>query len=143
MEVVTENIDIGAATEADMSHITELAKTFRLDTDNLNCKSFVVAKDGDKIIGFGRLKFHKDFTELGTFAVINEYRHRGVGQLLMNKLTAMAPAEVYLLTTIPEYGYRFGFRLMENVPEFIKPQLELCKKANYPESVSVLYKKKL
>ncbi len=141
MQTITDNITISRATVEDMPLIVHLAEKFKLDTRDIKIENFLVAKEDGILLGFGRLKYHKEFTEMGTFAVLPAYRHRGVGQKLMNQLIKIAPEEVYLLTTIPEYGYRFGFRLVMKVPDFIKPHLLACIAANYPDKVSLLLRK--
>ena len=136
-----EKTEVVPALPQDMNFILLMATRDRLDTRNANYRDFLVAKAEGEIIGFGRLKKHGTFTEMGTFDVVPEYRSQGVGHKLMNHLLEKANDEVYLLTTIPEYAYRFGFRLLEKVPPFVEGQYDNCAKANYPNKVYVLLRK--
>lgn len=141
MQTATYNIVIRHATDEDMPLVLHLAQQYKLDTRDLKTDNLLVAKEDGTLLGFGRLKYHKEFTEMGTFAVIPNYRHKGIGHKLMNHLLNIVSGEVYLFTTIPEYGYRFGFRELKAIPDFIKKEIDVCKEAHYPEKVYVLWRK--
>jgi N-acetylglutamate synthase-like GNAT family acetyltransferase len=136
-----EKTEIVPARPEDMNFILLMAQKDRLDTRNASYRDFLVAKAEGNIIGFGRLKRHGTFVEMGTFDVLREYRGQGVGHLLMNHLLEKANDDVYLLTTIPDYAYRFNFSMLAKVPHYVQQQFDDCEKANHPNKVYVLLRK--
>jgi N-acetylglutamate synthase-like GNAT family acetyltransferase len=138
---LTEKIEIAPARPEDLGFILPAAAKESLDTRNADYADFLVAKAEGKIIGFGRLKRHGTFTEMGTFEILPAYRGWGIGDKLMNALIEKAGGEVYLLTTIPEYACRFNFQKLETVPPFAQPYFDDCVKAKYPARVHLLVRK--
>ena len=51
-----------------------------------NIRSYIVAKEGDEIIGYLALHIHtKDLAEIRSFIVTQEYRHKGIGTALVTQ----------------------------------------------------------
>lgn len=76
--------------------------------------SFLVARDGDKIVGCIGLEAHGDVALLRSLAASNAVRGGGVGRRLVESLIVRARADgvsvLYLLTTTADgYFPRFGF----------------------------------
>ncbi len=77
---------------------------------------YVVATDGDKVVGTGALKpYSPDLAEVIALAVDPAYQGQGVGRLIVENLLKVAAelgiGEVFALTRRPGFFYRLGFTL--------------------------------
>ena len=64
--------------------------------------------------------------ELCSLGVLPEYRHKGIGDLLVHALIKIAVQDVYLVCIIPDYFKPFGFKLVDEFPEEMKQKLHYC-----------------
>lgn len=101
----------------------------RLNTDRLPLT--LVALDAGELVGMVSLKFHDMDTRpdldpwLGGLFVIPEWRHRGVGTLLMHRATEearrLSVSRLYLWTHTAEALYRkLGWQVVERTNYFDK-----------------------
>lgn len=118
--------DIRQAASRDLPAIKRLAKAYGLLPDDLKIKEFLVATKRGRIIGFGRLKKHRRIWELGCLGVRPHNRGQGIGEALIAKLIAQAPADVYITTLIPAYYRKAGFRISRRCPPDLKRKAEYC-----------------
>ena len=79
-------ISVRPALETDFSRILEMARSYDLDLEDVSFIQFVVAVQGDTIIGFGRLRQYPDCVELATVGVEPSERSKGVGGLVVREL---------------------------------------------------------
>ncbi len=115
------------ATEKDMPLIDEIALKFDLDSNDTDFKQFIVADDNGKIAGFGRLIRRENALELGTIGVLESYRNRGIGKMVINELIKRADDDLYLTTLIPKYFEQFGFKKMDTpAPSSMIRKKEWC-----------------
>src|SRR5579864_2159762 len=89
-------------------------------------KTFVVARDGERIVGCGGSEAYSAAALIRSVAVAAEYRSRGVGRQLvrqlLDRLASRGIREFYLLTTgAQEYFKRRGFSKCDR--DEIPPQL--------------------
>jgi len=81
-----------------------------------------------KIAGFGRIKKYSNSYELSTLGVLKEFRSAGIGSEIVEKIISDFPVEdVWIVTRIPEYFNRFGFKEADDFPEEIREsKLRIC-----------------
>lgn len=85
-------------------------------------QEFLVAEDANgELIGCGALHvMWADLAEVRTLAVLDEWRGRGVGHALVQRLidraSALGVARVFCLTFEVEFFERHGFRAISDVP---------------------------
>jgi len=106
-----------------MPAIVRMIGEFGLDYENLRVEQFVVAEDGNVMIGFGRLKPSPDAAEIGCIGVLHERRREGIGKLIVEELIRRGPDEVWITTDIPEYFEPLGFAGCASVPTSIEQKL--------------------
>lgn len=136
------DIKIESPNENEFILIKHYAKGCNLDTRDMKKEHFIAAKINGELVGFGRVKQYESVSEIGTFGVAPKYRDRGIGQKIVTKLISMATDELYIITTIPSYCYRFGFDLTYIAPKPIISSYyaykSICK-----QEVYILKKKKI
>jgi len=119
-------MEIRKAKKADLPQIIELAEKYDLDSEDMRAPEFMVAEDGGKIIGIGRLRKHEDIYELCSLGVLEEYRKSGVGKELVINLLKNAKGEVYLATIIPDFFIQFGFKKVDQIPAAMVKKAHWC-----------------
>lgn len=136
-------IKIRAAFPADMPFITEHIGKFRLDNEDMDYQQFVVSVEGDKVIGFGRIRPHREIVELGSVGVIEGRRDEGIGTMIVKHLVDIFPAnEVYITTEIPGYFERLGFTRVEPGPgELIEKLRGVCRSKGRNDAVIMISEK--
>ncbi len=90
----------------------------RLDDENLQPEQLIVLRRGERIVvAFGRIKpYGGDVFELGSVAVLEEERGRGLGARVVGELIRRFPVpDVYITTDLPAYFQRFARRESERV----------------------------
>jgi N-acetylglutamate synthase-like GNAT family acetyltransferase len=137
------SIVLRAASLDDMSFIRGHIEKFLLDDEDLNYRQFIVAAEGDEIVGFGRIRQHKKVYELGGVGVIESSREQGIGRMIVERLISIFPTDdVYITTDIPEYFEKLGFRKIEPAPQELIEKIErVCKTKCRKEAVAMLYKR--
>jgi N-acetylglutamate synthase-like GNAT family acetyltransferase len=96
-----------------------LAHYMSLDLADIQRSQFRIALEGDKIIGFIRLKKKKSLLEIATLGVVKAYRKKGVGNLLLSYY-ADKYTNLHLLTCTPNYFLKQGFKIVVGVPDCLK-----------------------
>lgn len=81
-------------------------------------RDFLVAEDNGRIVGAGALKtVWEDLGEVCSLVVAESHRKRGVGRSIVENLldqaTEVGLSRVLVLTYVPAYFERFGFRLVD------------------------------
>jgi N-acetylglutamate synthase-like GNAT family acetyltransferase len=118
------SIRIRDATNQDMPAIVRMIGEFRLDYEDLQPSQFIVAQDGELMVGFGRLKPYPDATEIECIGVLHERRREGIGKLIVDELIRRGPGEIWITTVMPEFFRPMGFVESSEVPESIVRKLE-------------------
>ena len=107
------SLAIRAATADDQSAIVGLVHSERLNPHGLDWSNFVVAVDGDELIGAAQIRRHKDGSrELGSLVVDRSHRRQGLASRLIDTLLAAEAGRVLVITGKVRAAYfaRWGFR---------------------------------
>jgi N-acetylglutamate synthase-like GNAT family acetyltransferase len=116
---------LDAATEADMALVRDCVERFKLDGERLAPEQLVIARDGERVVAFGRIKPYQQVYELGTVGVLERERGKGYARLVVEELVRRFPTpEVWITTDRPEVFARLGFQLVERGPDEIQAKLE-------------------
>lgn len=125
---MSDEIVISGASSADISAIKQLLIANKLPVDGVDdCwKTFVVARDGNVIVGCGGSEAHTFAALIRSVAVAETHRGRGIGRRmvrqLLDRLASRGIREFYLLTTTAEpYFAKRGFKPIDR--DEIHPQL--------------------
>lgn len=134
---------IRAAAPNDMGSIRQCIERFRLDDEDLDYSQFTVVTEGSDIVGFGRIRPHKDVFELGCVGVIEEKRGKGIGEMIVRRLIEAFPSEeVYITTDLPGYFERFGFKKVLPGPRELEEKLKrVCSSKCREGAVAMVYLK--
>ena len=98
------------ANRADLPFIQKTLKRFTLDTERIEPEQYLIAMEGRARAGFARIKPYRGCFELGSVAVLEKYRNRGVASRLVKCLMSKFPTpKVWITTMSPDYFKRFGF----------------------------------
>jgi len=122
------DIAITAATSADVVAIKALLAANSLPTAGVDdhWRTFVIARDGGKIVACGGAEAYQFAALIRSVAVDPEYRGRGLGRRivrqLLDRLASRGLREFYLLTTTAEdYFRKRGFKPIDR--DEVHPQL--------------------
>ena len=122
------DVRITPARQSDLDSIKALLVDNDLPTAGVDehWKTFVVAHDGERIVGCGGSEPYSVAALIRSIAVAAEYRGRGIGRLLvrqlLDRLASRGIREFYLLTTTaPDYFKKRGFKKCDR--DEIPPQL--------------------
>ena len=78
--------------------------------ERLDPAQFITLRRDGRILGFGRVKPYENTYELGSVAVVEEERGRGLGEVIVRDLIRRFPQdEVYITTDLPAYFERLVF----------------------------------
>jgi N-acetylglutamate synthase-like GNAT family acetyltransferase len=109
-----ETYTIRPARTGDETTIKALIRAERLDPFNVHWQNFLVAEDADagRIIGIGQIKPFRSGRELGSLAVVADWRQRGVGGAIIQALIARerGPLLLFCLAFREPYYAKFGFK---------------------------------
>ncbi len=97
------------AIEADEPVIRNIVRRARLHPFNLHWRNFVIALDGDTIVGVGQIKEHGDGTrELASMAILPSYQNQGIGSEIIRQLISGEAGTLYLMC--PDFRESFYIR---------------------------------
>lgn len=127
-----DDSSIRPATRMDLALIRRTIRRFDLDPERLEPRQFVVAMEGKARAGFARIKPYRGCFELGSVAVLEKYRKRGVGSRLVKCLMAKFPTrKVWITTMSPDYFKRFGFAPAKPPAELAHKLEVICHAENW------------
>lgn len=122
------DITISPATAEDVATIKDLLVSNKLPTDGVDehWKTFVVARDGMRIVGCGGSEAYQFAALIRSIAVADDYRSKGIGRRivrqLLDRLASRGIREFYLLTTTAQdYFKKRGFKPIDR--DEVHPQL--------------------
>ncbi|HYI08652.1 MAG TPA: arsenic resistance N-acetyltransferase ArsN2 [Thermoanaerobaculia bacterium] len=122
------DITITPATAADLEPIKALLEANALPTAGVDehWKTFIVARDGEKMVACGGAEAYQFAALLRSIAVLPDYRSHGIGRRivrqLLDRLASRGLREFYLLTTTAEeYFRKRGFKTIDR--DEVHPQL--------------------
>ena len=121
-------ITIAAATAADLEPIKELLLAAGLPTAGVDdhWKTFIVAREGGKLVACGGAEAYQFAALIRSVAVRPEHRSKGLGRRivrqLLDRLASRGLREFYILTTTAEeYFRKRGFKTIDR--DEVHPQL--------------------
>lgn len=119
---------ITPASENDFELIKKLIQQFELDDRDLHYHQFLVAKENDELLGFGRIRLRENCSELCSLGVVESQRLQGIGKRLVKELIfkSQAQAPLYLVCIIPEFFIPFGFKVVSEYPAEMQEKLNYC-----------------
>jgi amino-acid N-acetyltransferase len=125
---MSEEITISPATAADLPTIKALLAASDLPTAGVDdhWKTFLVARDGEKLVACGGAEAYQFVALIRSIAVEPEYRSHGLGRRivrqLLDRLASRGLREFYLLTTTAEgYFKKRGFKPVDR--DEVHPQI--------------------
>lgn len=113
-----------------------------------NIRSYALAKDGDRLVGYGALHIHSpSLAEIRSLIVDREYRGRGVGvsivKFCIEEAKELGVESLLVLTYLPQFFQKMGFEEIEKtaIPEH-KIWADCIKCIHFPkcDEVSLIYK---
>lgn len=90
-------ISFREATAQDEPTIREMIKAEQLDPTSLNWRHFLIAEDGETVVGIGQIKAYPGCRELGSLVTHPDYRGRGIATRMIAQLEERATFPLYLL----------------------------------------------
>jgi amino-acid N-acetyltransferase len=115
-----DDIAIAGAELTDLEAIKDILVANELPTAGVDehWRTFVVARDAERIIGCGGAEAYPTAALIRSIAVLPEYRSRGLGRRivrqLIDRLASRGLREFYLLTTTAEkYFRKRGFKRID------------------------------
>lgn len=87
---------------------------------------FLVAKENNEVLGFGRIREYNDCSELCSLGVTEPKRLQGIGKQLVKELILKAHKPLYLVCIIPEFFIPFGFQVVSEYPYALEEKLLYC-----------------
>lgn len=139
------DIQIKMLTKKDFEEVKRIVKKERdaLSTDNFEKKDFLVAKKGNKLIGFGRIfALDPKVTLLMTLWVHSSLRGERLGYQIMDKLIAKSKCKrIYIncRKALEDYYAEYGFIALRQPPEAMKKRIERIMKNN-PQKKRIIEK---
>jgi amino-acid N-acetyltransferase len=122
------DINIRPAVEADLDAIKSLLTRSNLPIDGVDehWKTFLVARDGDALVGCGGAEAYQFAALIRSVTVEPQHRSQGLGRRivrqLLDRLASRGLREFYLLTTDAEaYFRKRGFKPIDR--DEVHPQL--------------------
>jgi len=103
-----------------------LIQRFELDDRELDYQQFLVAKENDELLGFGRIRQRDDCFELCSLGVTEPMRLKGIGKQLVKALILKSSNPLFLVCIIPEFFTPFGFDVVSEYPEAMQEKLNYC-----------------
>lgn len=121
-----EKLHISQPNSEDFLEIKQHILAFELDNRSLQKEEFLVAKQKQQILGFGRIREYEDCYELCSLGVIEPERNKGIGKQLTQALIQKAKQPLYLVCIIPDFFKPFNFRETKAYPSVLADKLQYC-----------------
>lgn len=106
-------VEIRPAVEADQDVIQAMVRAEALNPRHLHWPRFLVAEDGNRVVGAQQVKVHEGGThEMASRVVLPRFRRRGISTELMRASLAREPSPLDVQCSekwVPYYE-QFGFR---------------------------------
>ncbi len=115
-----------ACDEMQFEKVKNYIAQFELDNRELRIEEFLVALNGDELLGFGRIREYIKSSELCSLGVVEPYRFKHIGTELSKALINKAKSELYLVCIIPPFFERLGFAAVKHFPSELADKLDFC-----------------
>ncbi len=117
---------ISVPTENEFTGILEYIHQFELDNRDLKREQFLVAKEEEELLGFGRIRRHKGCDEFCSLGVIESKRRIGIATALIQARLNISTQPVFLVCIIPEFFEPMGFKAVDEYPPEMQDKLDYC-----------------
>jgi N-acetylglutamate synthase-like GNAT family acetyltransferase len=110
---MASTVEVRQATAADQATIRAMIRRARINPMGLKWPRFVVAVDGDTVVGVAQVKVHKQGSrELASVATAPDRQGGGIASRMIGELLARESGTVYLYCEqkLVRFYERFGFR---------------------------------
>ncbi|HSY75265.1 MAG TPA: GNAT family N-acetyltransferase [Bacteroidia bacterium] len=125
--------------DAELIHIKSFLKEYGLDDSGISKEQFKILLYDNELAAFGRLKKHDDCIELSSVGVIKEYRSKKLGEAIIKSFLSEAKQDIYLVTVIPGFFSKMGFKEVKEYPASLKYKSEnFCEKHHPGDVVTVM-----
>lgn len=118
--------EINICSLKEFEEVKQKIEDFDLDNRNLKVEEFLVIKNSNGLLGFGRVREFETCSEMCSLGIIEGKRDSGLGKLLTEALIAKAQKTIYLVCIIPHYFEPFGFKPCDTFPAEIQDKLNYC-----------------
>ncbi|NQU73889.1 MAG: GNAT family N-acetyltransferase [Candidatus Omnitrophica bacterium] len=134
-----QNVRIQRTTKKDFPYIEEKLEKYILDGDNIDWRTFFVARLNRKTVAFGRIINHGEYFEIASLGVDYYHRKKGIGRMILLSLAEKAKRRdsrkpVYCVTHSPVFFKKSGFKETKDIPEKLK--LKKCEKCKFDSAGS-------
>jgi N-acetylglutamate synthase-like GNAT family acetyltransferase len=119
-------IEIESANNSDFVYIKKLIKQFELDDRGLEQKQFLVAKQNNELIGFGRIRNHQNCDEICSIGVLEHHRRKKIASSIIKMLIVGSKKPIYLVCIQPNYFTKIGFVIKKSYPKEMEEKLNYC-----------------
>ncbi len=110
----------------EFEQVKHFITAFELDDRVLKQEEFLVIKNSEGLLGFGRVREFDGFSEMCSLGIITHKRSNGLGRLLTQAMIHKAKHHIYLVCIIPHYFESFGFKVCDTYPAQIQDKLNYC-----------------
>ena len=129
MLAVKYGIEVHSCSKEELPDVKEKVLGMSLDDNDLSEDQFMIAKRENEIFGFGRLRTYDDCQELCSLGVVESVRLKGIGRGLTRRLISKSNKPLYVVTVIPTFFEKFGFKPVDLYPTPILKKMNYCKSA--------------
>lgn len=126
--------------EKDFESVKNYIQEFELDDRSLVRDEFLVLKEKDEVLGFGRVRRYQDFSEMCSLGIITKNRNKGLGKILSLALIESTKHPLYLVCIIPNYFENLGFSICKDYPIEMQDKLNYCTNSLVVEEPYVVMK---
>lgn len=123
---IIKPLSIQKATESDLELIKHFIEKFELDNRDIHYHQFLVAKEENELVGFGRIRRHHNCDEFCSLGVLEPQRFKGIAKELVLASIKTATQPIYLVSIIPDYFESLGFKIVNEYPPEIADKLSYC-----------------
>lgn len=113
---------IRKASASDHAIILQLAHVLELTYPAMDLSRFWVVESDGAIVGIAELKDLETCSLLSCVGVREELQGRGIGRVLVDRVSREAHFPVYLYTLVPEFFRKAGFRDPLSLPPDLPPR---------------------
>ena len=112
--------------DSELAIVKKHIADFKLDDTDLQKEQFVVVSIESGLVGFGRLRSYDGVTELCTVGVLQKVQKKYIGKELVQQLLKQTKETVYVVSVIPDFFEKCGFKIVNDYPPAIKNKLNFC-----------------
>lgn len=118
-------MEIGMPSESEFEQVIQLANSMKLDVKEAKREQFIIVKNDNEVVAFARIFPRGTLNELATLGVVKKNRGQGLSGLLINELRTMY-SQLYLVTVIPDYFKKIGFKISKDIPKELEQKYNQC-----------------